>query len=152
MQGTACKRLGLWGPFLKLKDDLQTRLFHPNVSSAMGRYIMPDSLHSVPGHAVLCCGRACCSSSVYQPQVRFTVQQQHGLDNYIDIKAKCRQLKKLTCKGTLRQVFICLRRPLLGFCLGRSSNFVGPESGQIQCVEYGLQQNSTTTTPSQPHS
>jgi hypothetical protein len=32
-----------------------------------------------------------------------------GLINYIDTKAKCRQLKKLTCKGTLRQVFICLR-------------------------------------------
>ncbi len=34
-------------------------------------------------------------------------------------KAKCLHLKKLTCKGTLRQVFICLRPPpLLGFCLG----------------------------------
>ncbi len=28
-----------------------------------------------PGHAVLCCGRVCCSSSVYQPQVRFTVNK-----------------------------------------------------------------------------
>jgi hypothetical protein len=28
-------------------------------------------------------------------------------------------LKKLTCEGTLRQVFICLKTPaLLGFCLG----------------------------------
>ncbi len=37
----------------------------------------------------------------------------------IEGKAKCRHLKKLTCKGTLRQVFICLRHsPLLGFCLG----------------------------------
>ncbi len=26
----------------------------------------------------------------------------HGLINYIDTKAKCRHLKKLTCKGTLR--------------------------------------------------
>jgi hypothetical protein len=26
----------------------------------------------------------------------------------IDGNAKCRRLKKLTCKGTLRQVFICL--------------------------------------------
>jgi hypothetical protein len=33
----------------------------------------------------------------------------HWLINYIDTKAKCRHLKKLTCKGTLRQVFICLR-------------------------------------------
>jgi hypothetical protein len=30
----------------------------------------------------------------------------HGLINYVDTKAKCRHLKKLTCKGTLRQVFI----------------------------------------------
>jgi hypothetical protein len=30
----------------------------------------------------------------------------HGKINYIDTKAKCRHLKKLTCKGTLRQVFI----------------------------------------------
>ncbi len=37
---------------------------------------------------------------------------QHALINYIDIKAKCHNLKKLTCKGTLRQVFICLRPPL----------------------------------------
>jgi hypothetical protein len=29
-----------------------------------------------------------------------------GLINYIDTKEKCRHLKKLTCKGTLRQVFI----------------------------------------------
>jgi hypothetical protein len=44
--------------------------------------------------------------------------------------------KKLTCKGTLRQVFLCLTPPpLLGFCLGWSSNFVGSESGQIQSVK-----------------
>ncbi len=43
----------------------------------------------------------------------------------IESNGKCRYLKKLTCKGTLRQVFICLRPPpLLGFCLGWSSNFV----------------------------
>jgi hypothetical protein len=36
----------------------------------------------------------------------------HGLIIYKDTKAKCRHLKKLTCKGTLQQVFICLR-PLL---------------------------------------
>jgi hypothetical protein len=34
------------------------------------------------------------------------------------------------------QVFICLRpSPLLGFCLGWSSNFVGSESGQILSVK-----------------
>jgi hypothetical protein len=32
----------------------------------------------------------------------------HGLIKYIDTKAKCRHLTKLTCKRTLRQVFICL--------------------------------------------
>jgi hypothetical protein len=30
----------------------------------------------------------------------------HGLINYIDTKAKCRQIKKFTYKGKLRQVFI----------------------------------------------
>jgi hypothetical protein len=30
----------------------------------------------------------------------------HGLINYLDTKDKCRHLKKLTCKRTLRQVFI----------------------------------------------
>ncbi len=34
---------------------------------------------------------------------------QHGLINYTDTKAKYRHIQKLTCKGTLRQVFICLR-------------------------------------------
>ncbi len=43
--------------------------------------------------------------------------------------------KKFTCKGTLRQVFICVRPPpLLGFCLGGKRNFVGSESGQIHRV------------------
>jgi hypothetical protein len=34
----------------------------------------------------------------------------HGLINYIDTKEKCRHLKKLTCKGTLRQVLIRVYR------------------------------------------
>ncbi len=60
----------------------------------------------------------------------------HGLINYIDNKAICCHLKQLTCKGTLRQLFICLRPPpLLGFCFGWCSNFVGSESGQIQSVK-----------------
>ncbi len=37
----------------------------------------------------------------------------HGLINYVDTKAKCCLLKKLTCIGTLRQVFRCLRPPPL---------------------------------------
>ncbi len=32
--------------------------------------------------------------------------KEHGLINYIDTKAKCRHLKKLTWKGTLWQMFI----------------------------------------------
>jgi hypothetical protein len=34
----------------------------------------------------------------------------HGLINYIATEAKCRHLKKLTCKGTLWQVFIRVHR------------------------------------------
>ncbi len=34
----------------------------------------------------------------------------HGLINYIDIKAKCCQLKKFTYNGTLLQVFIRVYR------------------------------------------
>jgi hypothetical protein len=33
----------------------------------------------------------------------------HGLIGYTNSKAKCRHLKIFACKGTLRQVFICLR-------------------------------------------
>jgi hypothetical protein len=50
----------------------------------------------------------------------------------------------MSCKGTLRQVFICLRPPpLLGFCLG--GILYGSDSGQIQSVKLmqnnGIQQN-----------
>ncbi len=34
----------------------------------------------------------------------------HGLINFVDPKAKCRHLKKFTCKATLRQVFIRVYR------------------------------------------
>jgi hypothetical protein len=40
----------------------------------------------------------------------FENHQRHGLIKYIDTKAKCRHLKQLTCKGTLRQVFIRVYR------------------------------------------
>jgi hypothetical protein len=43
---------------------------------------------------------------VCEPRVDIT----HGLTNYKDTKAKCRHLKKLACKGTLRQVFIKVYR------------------------------------------
>ncbi len=71
----------------------------------------------------------------------------------IESNAKC-YLKKLTCKGALRQVFICLRHPpLLGFCLGQSSNFVGSESGHgqsdklLQNIVYNTTQQSTPLHP-----
>ncbi len=54
----------------------------------------------------------------------------------IESNAKCRHLQKFTCKGDLSQVFFCLRPPpLLGFCLGWSSNFGGSEPGQLQSVK-----------------
>jgi hypothetical protein len=35
----------------------------------------------------------------------------HGLINYIDTKAKCRHLKKLTCKGTSRHAGVYFSEP-----------------------------------------
>jgi hypothetical protein len=65
----------------------------------------------------------------------FLVPYTERLINYIDTKAKCLHINKLTYKGTLLQVFICLMPPpLLCFCLAWPSNFVGSKSGQIQSV------------------
>jgi hypothetical protein len=59
--------------------------------------------------------------------------------------------KKLTCKETLRLVFICLRPPpLSGFCLGWSSNFVGSEYGQIPSLNFKLLQNMVNSTQHSP--
>jgi hypothetical protein len=67
----------------------------------------------------------------------------------IECNAKCRYLNKLTSKGTLWQVFICLRPPpLLGFCLGWCSNFVGSEFGQNQSTK--LLQNMVYNTTQHP--
>ncbi len=69
------------------------------------------------------------------PLVTVSIKSRHVLINYIDTKAKC-HLKTLTCKGIMRQVFICLGPPtLIGLCLGWSSNFVGSESGHIESVK-----------------
>ncbi len=72
-------------------------------------------------------------------QMIFHVTYSHRKIKLVEGNAKCLhpiKLKKLTCKGTLRQLFICLRPPpLLGYCLGWSINFVGSESGQIQSVK-----------------
>jgi hypothetical protein len=42
--------------------------------------------------------------------MKVVIRTSHGLINYVDITAKFRHLKKLTCKGTLRQVFIRVYR------------------------------------------
>jgi hypothetical protein len=68
----------------------------------------------------------------------------------IESNAKRCYIKKLTYKGTLRQVFICLRPPpLLDFCLGWCCNFVGSESGQKQSAK--LLQNMLSNTTQHPH-
>jgi hypothetical protein len=72
-----------------------------------------------------------CSSRIPDPDADFLPSRIQGSKRHpipdpgsgsatlIESNAKCRYLKKLTCKGTWRQVFICLRpHPLLGFCLG----------------------------------
>jgi hypothetical protein len=63
--------------------------------------------------------------------------------------------KKISCKGTLRQVFICLRPPpLLGFLfvVVGLAIFVRSESDQIQSIQLmqNMVSNRTLPTPSQP--
>jgi hypothetical protein len=55
------------------------------------------------GHLDLFLFQFCNLSDVQELPWGMWVDQ--GTINYIDTKAKCRHLKKLTCKGTLRQVF-----------------------------------------------
>ncbi len=72
-----------------------------------------------------------CVYTMYGMQKKAT----HGINTRH--KSKMSSSKKFTCKGTLWQVFICLRpHPLLGSCLGWSNNIVGSESGQIQSVKF----------------
>ncbi len=42
----------------------------------------------------------------FPPDTSFLDGWEHGLINFIDTKPRCHHLKKLTCKWTLRQVFI----------------------------------------------
>jgi hypothetical protein len=85
--------------------------------------------------------------TLYQPY--FLPYLHHGLINFIDTKAKCCHLKKFTCKGTLRQVYLSEAPSLLGFCLGYSNNFVGSESGHILNVKL-LQNLVSNRTPYPP--
>jgi hypothetical protein len=48
--------------------------------------------------------------AVLRPRSRKYHSAPHGLINYIDTTTKCRHLKKLTCKVTLRQVSIRVYR------------------------------------------
>jgi len=60
----------------------------------------------------------------------FDVLWSHRLINYIDTKAKCRHLKKLTCKGTLRQLFMRvyyrleIQSVMFGLCGSCLSEFI----------------------------
>ncbi len=68
---------------------------------------------------------------------------------YIERLDWSKAMRNMTCKGNLRQVFISLRpHPLLGFCLGWCSNFVGSESGQKQSAK--LLQNMVSSTTQHP--
>jgi hypothetical protein len=51
-----------------------------------------------------------CMSGI--PKITKPESYMHGLINYTDTKAKCRHLKKITCKGILRQVFIRVYREI----------------------------------------
>ncbi len=65
----------------------------------------PDNSQSVklPGvRSTLCLERRICIKSAQEQGYGLA----HGVVNYKDTKRKCRHLKRLTCNGTLRQVFI----------------------------------------------
>ncbi len=73
----------------------------------------------------------------------------------LESNAKCRHLKKGIWKGTLQQVFICLRpHPFLDFCLGVVEQFckfwIWSDTDCKTPKEYGLQHDSTPTTPPPP--
>jgi hypothetical protein len=54
------------------------------------------------------------NTHIFQPPLHvhhtFLHTVQNGLIYYVDTKAKCRHLKKITCKGTMRNVFIRVYR------------------------------------------
>ncbi len=64
----------------------------------------------------------------------------------IEGNAKCRHLKKLTCKVTLRQLFICLRLrtpyPPLTHCIGKQFTLNGGEGEELNQRE-GWRSNSS---------
>ncbi len=70
--------------------------------------------------------------------------ERHRLINYTDTKAKCRHLKKLTCKGTLRQVFIRVYR------LEIHSVMLVFRPSFANCCPSNLLSGSTPPTPTSP--
>ena len=74
----------------------------------------------------------------------------HRLIKYVDAKgnAKCRHLKNWPVRGFAAVVYLSEAPPLLGFCLGWSSNFVENASGQIKSVK--LLQNMVSNRTQHP--
>ncbi len=66
---------------------------------------------------------------------QFVETAPHSIINYIDTKEKGRHLNNLLQMDFAAGVYLSETPPLLGFCLGWSSNFIGSESNQIQCTE-----------------
>ncbi len=71
------------------------------------------------------------------PRLEVGGRERHGLINYIDTRAKCRHLKKLTCKGTLRQGFIRVYR------LGIQSVLLVFRPSFVNCCTSNLLSGST---------
>jgi hypothetical protein len=79
----------------------------------------------------------------------YSHQKVYPID-YKNTEAKSHHLKKLPVNG---QVFICLRTtPLLVFCLGWCSTFVGSESGQFLRVLLRAKIMVSNTNQHPPHS
>ncbi len=87
-----------------------------------------------------------CSTSVGGP-----LDGNHRKIRLIESHEKCRHLKKLPAKGLCcRCLSVWGPAPLLGFCLGWSSNFVGFDSGQIQSAKLLKNMVSGLNTPTPP--
>ncbi len=119
-------QLNIFWEYMNRKLFAVQRFFHGNAAAPFHKFARRNCIVIVIlNPAYLPEARAVCNAA------------DHGLINYIDTKAKCCHLKRLTCKETLRQVFVCLRPPpLLGVCVGWSSNLIGSESGKIQSVNF----------------
>jgi hypothetical protein len=87
-----------------------------------------------------------CITSVWGP-----LDGNHRKIRLIESHEKCRHLKKLPAKGLCcRCLSVWGSAPLLGFCLGWSSNFVGFDSGQIQSAKLLKNMASGLNTPIPP--